>query len=113
MQNLSSHVEPQDALEIDLVQIRLWRNQDDSEIEYYDCPGEIINYLQVFILKGEINPEIAFELRSALNELPMWKDLNITELTREQRECIAAVFVRSKGRRLDLAFRMQLNANVF
>lgn len=113
MESLSSHIEPQDALDLDLVRVQLWFNQEDAEFEYYDLPGETINYLREFILKGETNPELTSELRSALDELPAWKALSLTDLSKEQRECTAAVYVRSKGRRLDLVFRMHLNANVF
>lgn len=113
MKSLSSHIEPQDALDLELIRVQLWINQDDSEIEYYDLPSENISYLREFIDTGEANTKVASELRSALHELPSWKDLDIRALSKEQRECVATVYVRSKGRRLDLVFRMQLNANVF
>lgn len=113
MKNLSSYIEPQDALDLDLVRLRLWINQDDEEIEYYDLPSETINSLQDFVSKGKLNPELTADLRSALDEIPAWKDLNIEDLSKEQREGTTAVYVRSKGRRMELVFRMQLNANVF
>jgi len=113
MESLSSFVQPIDALEIELVKIKLWQTQEDFEVEYYDLPDEIINQLREFISKKIIFPEIEEDLRLALKTLPAWCDLSLEDLSKEQRECTASVYVRSKGRRLDLAFSLGLNANVF
>ena len=113
MESLSYFIQLVDTLKLDLVTIRLWQNQEDSEIEYYDLSNIAVSQLQKFVSKGIIVPEIEVDLRSALKQLPAWSDLALEDLSKEQRECTAAVFVRSRGSRLDLVCRMNLDANVF
>lgn len=112
MATISDHRKPEGTAGLDLVRVRLWYGQDDSDVEYYELPGRTVDQLAEFVETGRVASKIRAGLQAALQGFPSWTDLSLdANLSKEQREAIVGEFVRADGRAME--FRLDLNVPLY
>ena len=111
---LSAYREPEDSIELDLVEVKLWFSPEDMEIEYYELPAEPVRQLDEFAETGRVPSALRQELQKVLNEFPAWSELSIDDnLTREQRESVAGAYVVTRGRRVSIQYGLSVGVTVY
>lgn len=96
----SQQIEQRSAAASAMVRVRIWREPDAADIEYYEVSLQEIDQLRAFVETGSVASELREDLEVSLRNLPAWSHLTIDgSLTLEQRQSTAAVFVMASGKR--------------